>query len=227
MLRSGLFGVLAVLAMSTAPVAAAKDASSRPEPAPGAEAPARWLLGAGFGMAFGLTDREEGYYDSWAISSLTFAELTLEPMVLVAPRVSVGVRGSWGFEIGSRALETTGGERIEQGQYVWQLAPAARYQAEPGRGLYLCANVGIAGITDTLGEQSVTQVAPMLSAALGFDLHVSGPVSLGLELRATHAMFSEEGDRLSLSEPDVAQDVVYRYGPTSWLGLSLLGRFLL
>jgi hypothetical protein len=224
MRRGGSIGLLALLAASTSRIAAAQEASSSAQSS-GAAASPRWMLGAGLGLALALNDSETASFDTVEVSSLLFAELVLEPMVFVAPSVSVGIRGGWGFEIGSRALESSSGARSERERHVWQLAPAARYQEQGGRGWYLGGNVGIAGITDSLGEQSVTQVAPLLSAALGLDLPLATPFSLGLELRATYAMFSEEGARLPASEP--GQGAWYRYGPTGWLGFSLLGRFLL
>jgi hypothetical protein len=221
-------GLLAPALASTAQNAAAEEASSSPPSSSAVvTAPARWVLGAGVGMAVALNESERSTsYDTVEVSSLLFTELVLEPMVLVAPSVSVGIRGGWGFEIGSRALASWDGESTEQAQHVWQLAPAARYQEQPGRGWYLAGNVGIAGITDSIGDRSVTQVAPLLSAALGIDVLVVAPLSLGLELRASHAMFSEQGSRIVRSAPEQGGGY-YRYGPTGWLGLSLLGRFLL
>ena len=215
-------GLLALALLSATPIAVAEEASSpAPSASTGVTAPSRWLLGAGVGMAVALNDSERSTsYDTVEVGSLLFAELVLEPMVLVVPSVSVGIRAGWGLELGKN------GTSREEEQHVWQLAPAARYQEQAGRGWYLAGNVGIAGITDSLGDQSVTQVAPLLSAALGIDLPVVTPLSLGLELRASHAMFSEQGSRIVLSAPEQGGGY-YRYGPTGWLGLNVLGRFLL
>lgn len=217
--RHGSCGSLALLVLSVSQLGAAQDSSSSVATSPPTAPTSRWLLGAGVGMALALNDSQRSTSsDTVEVGSLLFAELVLEPMVLVTPSVSVGIRGGWGLELGSSVEATT--------QHVWQLAPAARYQERAGRGWYLAGNVGIAGITDSIGDQSVTQVAPLLSAALGVDLPLVAPLSLGLELRASHAMFSEQGSRIVLSAPEQGGGY-YRYGPTGWLGLNLLGRFLL
>jgi hypothetical protein len=53
------------------------------------------------------------------------------------------------------------------------------------------------------------------------------PFALGLELRGGHARFPAAGRTLVIAAGSDDGTAEYRYGATTWLGLNLVGRFLL
>jgi hypothetical protein len=77
-----------------------------------------------------------------------------------------------------------------------------------------------------MGNESVTQWAPVVAASAGYDFPLASSFGLGLELRASHAWFSESGRALVATGQATAGATTFRYGPTSWLGIHLLGRWL-
>jgi hypothetical protein len=203
-------------------LAAEPNASSSSAPTP-----KRWSLDVGLGYAFGLSDAEEQQGDVVGISNLSFPELTVAPSFWVAPSLALGLHASWGFELGQRGLASSSGESEDLDRTLWQLMMAARYQPEQGRGWYVAANGGSAAVVDSIGDASVTQWAPLVGAALGFDFRLAQPLALGLELRGGHAWFPAEGTTLTVADGLGAGDTRYSYGPTTWLGLNVAGRFLL
>jgi hypothetical protein len=195
----------------------------------GVEPLRRWSIGAGPGIALSLDSREEGQEDVVVSSWLMFAELTLEPLYWLTPHVALGLRGAWGFEIGDPGLATSDGTSLDKGQAVWELALAGRYRFERGGGWYVGGNAGAVAIQDNLGDQVATQWAPLVAVAVGHDFEVAPAFALALELGATHAWFTDGGSVLytPVEGPFGGGAYHYRYGSTTWLGLNLVGRFLL
>jgi hypothetical protein len=201
---------------------AAGEATEVPAP------PARWSLGVGSGLSLSLTEREVANFDSIYVDSPVLADLTLMPAVQVSPNVSVGALVGWSFEPGDRGLYTAQGSTIEQSTNLWRFGLEARYREGSSVGWYLAGAAGAAAVVDTLGDESLTQLGPLVSAALGLDWRVAAPFALGAEVRLTHAWFSEEGEQIVFANSSVLGNTAeYRYGSTTWLGFNLVGRFLL
>jgi hypothetical protein len=188
--------------------------------------PARWSLDVGLGLAFGLSDLEERQGDVVEISSVFFTELTLAPSYWLTPSLALGLRTSWGAQPG-RGIASSSGASEDKDRTLWQLTATVRYQREAARGWYVTANGGAAAFVDGIGDDSVTQWAPLVGAALGVDFRPAEVFALGLELRAGHAWLSTQGKTLSVTDGLGAGETQYRYGATTWLGLNLVGRFLL
>jgi hypothetical protein len=224
---AGLLGLIQLAVNSAqAETAAAGEAHATPGSAPMAM-PARWSFDVGLGLALGLSDIEEQQGDSVEISSVVFAELTVAPSYWLTPRFALGLHTSWGFEPGQRGLASSSGESEDKERTLWQLTAAARYQRDAGQGWYLTANGGAAALVDSIGNDSVTQWAPLVGAALGVDFRAAEIFALGLELRGGHAWFSAQGSTLTVADGLGAGETQYHYGATTWLGLNLVGRFLL
>jgi hypothetical protein len=188
--------------------------------------PGRWSLGVGAGLALGLNDIEERESDVIEITNFVFAELTLAPSFWLTPSLALGLHTSWGFD-GGGGIESSSGESKDKGRTLWQLMAAARYQPQAARGWYIAANGGAAAFVDSIGDDSVSQWAPLVGAAVGIDFRLAQPFALGLELRGAHAWFSSEGSTLTVADGLGAGETQYRYGATTWLGLNVVGRFLL
>jgi hypothetical protein len=189
--------------------------------------PGRWSLDVGLGVALGLSRTEERRSDVIELSNFGVMELTLAPSFWIAPSLALGLHASWGFEPGQRGLASNYGESKDKDRTLWQLMAATRYQPERGRGWYVAANGGVAAFVDSIGDDSVTQWAPLIGGALGIDFRLAQPFALGLELRGGHAWFPAEGSTLAVADGLGAGDTQYLYGAMTWLGLNVAGRFLL
>ncbi|MET0409982.1 MAG: hypothetical protein ABW217_01735 [Polyangiaceae bacterium] len=210
-----------------APALAAEGEASASGAAAPAEVEGRWSFGVGAGFSLGLDNREEGESDLVVISSLAFGELTCTTMYQLTPKVALGFDAGWGSDLGSRGFASSDGEALAKDTSIWQVALSGRFQPEPRRGWYLGGEGGAVAIADSIGDDSVTQWAPLVAASAGHELRLGSSFALALELRAAHAWFSEDGRTLVLRDSVGASSTRYEYGSTTWLGLSLLGRFLL
>lgn len=101
---------------------------------------------------------------------------------------------------------------------LWQLAAEARWQPEGELGPYAVGSAGGVASVDDSGGVSAWQLAPAAGGALGFDVALSGPVTLGFELRALAAMFRSEVESFT-AEP---REPSIEYGISSWLGLNVI-----
>jgi hypothetical protein len=104
---------------------------------------------------------------------------------------------------------------------LWELGAEGRYQMRVERGGYVALNVGTVGAMDSEGSASASQWAPMLGAALGYDLGIAEPLSFGVEVRGGMGFFGENGAQASSDGPS------YAYGTSSWLSFNLTGHFAL
>ena len=193
--------------------------SSEEPPARPAPSRSRFALGLGLGLTWGLGDvwESEGDVISNGGSPL-FLDLSLAPSYRVASDFALGIRAGIGLEPGSRGEVSTSGDSVELDRQQWHLSATARYQAEPGRGFYIGLGAGTAAIVDSRGNSSVSQWAPLLDAAVGYDLSLAGWLSLAPELRAAYAPFGE-GPRDSLAG-------AYDYRVSTWLGAGVVGNVL-
>jgi hypothetical protein len=101
---------------------------------------------------------------------------------------------------------------------LWQLTAEARWQPEGELGPYAVAGAGGVAAVDDSGGVSAWRLAPAVGGALGFDVALSRPVTLGFELRAMGAVFRDERESFggAPSEPSI------EYGLSSWLGLNVI-----
>lgn len=222
-----------LLVVETIPEAAAAETAERralaaraeleaaPEPPSPAPEVARspFQLGVGAGISLGLGEVWEGGGDvSTNSGGPMFLELSLAPSYRITAGFALGVRAAFGLQPGSRAEVSSSGESVSLERNMWQLGATARYQPEPARAWYVGAHAGAAAVVDSRGDASVSQWAPHVGAALGYDLHVARPLSLGFELRAAYAPFGE-GSRTSPAG-------FYDYQVSTWLGFGLIANVL-
>lgn len=225
-----LTGILCQVALGSGTAHAADALAAGPSASPGSATtalPERWSLDIGLGLALGISDLREQRGDVVEINKFSFMELSLAPAFWLAPRLALGLHASWAFEPGQRSFSSSSGESEEKDRTLWQLMTAVRYQRERGRGWYVEGNGGVASFVDSIGEDSVTQSAPLVGAALGVDFRLAQPFALGLEMRGGHAWFPAEGSTLTVADGLGAGDTQYRYGSTTWLGINIAVRFLL
>lgn len=101
---------------------------------------------------------------------------------------------------------------------LWQLAAEARWQPEGELGPYAIASAGGVARVDDSGGVSAWHLAPAVGGALGFDVALSGPVTLGFELRALGAVSRDEIESFGAERADPSVE----YALSSWLGLNVI-----
>ena len=178
-------------------------------------------LGLGCGFALGLTDVEEGGGDSIGVGQTGYLDLSVAPSYQLTDSWALGPRVSWGFEAGDRGLASSDGEEVDIDRHLWQFAAEGRYQPGVQRGFYGAANAGVAGAMDRVGGVSAWQWAPLVGAALGYEGPITGPLSLGIELRGAFAAFDSEGASLTRG----SESTRYVYGGSSFVAVNLTGSF--
>jgi len=222
-------GILAAETAERRALMARQDFEAAPEPPiPTPEvAPSRFQLGVGAGLTLGLGEVWEGDGDVVKVTGPpTFLELSLAPSYRVAPELALGVRAAFGLQPSSRAEVSnsvnsagpTRAQSVSLERNMWQLGGTARYQSEPARAWYFGAHAGAAAVVDSRGDASVSQWAPHVGAAVGYDLRVARPLSLGFELRAAYAPFGEGSHTSSAG--------FYDYQVSTWLGFGLIANVL-
>jgi hypothetical protein len=191
----------------------AGESAAAPSSASSAER-ARLTLALGTEIAFGMSDaRQAGNLDVIVLERMDQVGLNAAARYRVLDALALGVRFSWGSELGARGSASSAGESAIYDRNLIQLALEGRYQ--PGvHGWFAAVRGGTAAIIDTVDSQSVTQWGPLGGLVLGYDLRVVGAFALGFELQGTLIGFSEEGTRAPAG---------YVYGTSSWLGLGLVG----
>ena len=147
--------------------------------------------------------------------------LSIAPSYRLAPSWAVGLRGSWSSDAGARGSASNSGEEVSLTQTLWQLSAEGRYQPGAQQGFYLVLGAGAARVSDSIGSATAAEWGPLLSAAFGYDIGLADFLALGIELRGAFASLSEEGASLERAGATVR----YVYGPSSWLGLNLIGQF--
>jgi len=179
----------------------------------------RFHLGVGAGLTLGLGDVWVSRGDVIENSGTPmFLDLSVAPSYRLAPDFALGIRAGVGLEPGSRGELSSSGESVELERRLWHASALGRYQPEPGRGWYATLSVGAAALVDSRGDSSVSQWAPLIGAAAGYDLRLAPPVALGLELRAAYAEFGEG--------PSDALAGSYDYQVSTWLGAGVVGSLL-
>lgn len=101
---------------------------------------------------------------------------------------------------------------------LWQLTAEARWQPEGELGPYAVASAGGVARVDDSGGVSAWHLAPAVGGALGFDVALSGPVTLGFELRALGAVSRDETESFGAGRTDPSVE----YALSSWLGLNVI-----
>lgn len=101
---------------------------------------------------------------------------------------------------------------------LWQLTADARWQPEGELGPYAVGSAGGVASVDDSGGFSAWHLAPAAGGALGFDVALSGPVTLGFELRALGAFFRNERESFGAERTDPSVE----YGLSTWLGLNVI-----
>lgn len=206
-------------ARSGASVAATSEAE-QPDDEPGRYGPpppepSRFQLGVGTGLTFGLGDVWERRGDVIGSGGgPILLDVSVAPSYRVARELALGIRAGVGLDPGSRGVASSSGEYVSLDRRLWHASATGRYQPRPGRGGYLTLSAGVAEIVDSQGDVSASQWAPMLGAALGYDVFIARPLSLGLELRAAYAPFVESS-RMSADER-------YDYDVSTWLGAGVV-----
>jgi hypothetical protein len=186
-----------------------------PRYAPPAPDPSRFQLGLGTGLMLGLGDVWEQEGDvSGSAGGPIFVDLSLAPSYRVARELALGIRAGVGLEPGARGVTSSSGEPVSLDRKLWHASATGRYQPRPGRGWYLTLSAGAAEIVDSEGDASVSQWAPLLGAAAGYDVPLVQLLSLGLELRAAYAPFGK-GSR-------TAADRRYDYDVSTWIGAGVV-----
>jgi hypothetical protein len=202
----------------------ASDDASVPAAASNARA-SRLQLGLGAGLTVGLGDAQIGSGDSsQSEGPLAFMQLSVMPAYRVAPAFAVGLRASYGFELGSRSEVSSSGESLSLDRNLWEVAALLRHQAEAGRSWYITLSGGAAALVDSEGDVSVSQWAfPALGVVVGYDVELARAFALGVEARAAYADFSGEGARLVRAS---SASRYYAYDTSAWLGLAVVGTLL-
>jgi hypothetical protein len=202
----------------------APNDAALPAPTPSGDG-SRLQLGLGAGLIVGLGDAQVGRGDAIGIEGpLVFMQLSLAPAYRVSPALAVGLRASYGSDLGSRSQVSSSGESLSLGRSLWEAAATLRYQAEPGRGGYVGVNAGAAALVDSEGDVSVAQWAfPALGVAVGYDFELARRFAFGVEARAAYADFSGEGARLERAS---GESSYYAYDTSAWLGLAVVGTVL-
>ncbi len=186
--------------------------------------PARhhFRLGLGTGLTFGVSDIEERSADAYDITGMFQPyNLSVTPSYQLTPRWAVGVRAAFGTDGGMRGTGSSTGEKVSATRTLWELGAEGRHQFGMARGGYVAFNAGAAHAVDSVGTASASQWAPMLGAALGYDLSIAEPLALGVELRGGLAFFGDEGSTPS------SRSETYVYGTSSWISFNLTGHLML
>lgn len=198
-------------------VARADEEPGRYSPKPAERS--RFHLGVGAGFTLGLGDVWTAQGDIVENEgSPMFIDLSVAPSYRLAPDFALGVRAGVGLEPGSRGEVSSSGDSVELARRLWHASALGRYQPDAGRGWYVALSLGASSIVDIRGDSSVSQWAPLIGAATGYDLRLAEPVALGLELRAAYAEFGE-GDADS---PAGHHD----YRVSTWIGAGVVGSVL-
>jgi hypothetical protein len=178
-------------------------------------APSRFQLGLGTGLTLGLGDvwEQEGDVSGNSGGPLLL-DVSLAPSYRVARELALGIRAGVGLDPGSRGIASSSGEYVSLDRRLWHASATGRYQPEPGRGWYLTLSAGVAEIVDSEGSASVSQWAPLLGAAAGYDVPLAELLSLGLELRAAYAPFGEGSGSIDGRS--------YDYDVSTWLGAGVV-----
>lgn len=171
----------------------------------------RWSPDVGAGWLHGLSSVEERDGDLVSTTQLRLGELALSALYQVPGPLGVGARASWGTELGQRGVAASSGGTIDLDRSLWQVSLAARYQVTRGRSWALGGNAGAAAMSDSMGNESVTQWAPVVAASAGYDFRLASSFGLGLELRASHAWFSESGRALVAAGQAAVGATTFRY----------------
>jgi hypothetical protein len=199
----------------TARAAAADDADSSPsEAVPGrfGHSPPRHdhRLALGTGVLVGLTSPGQG-----------IADISDEHDAHADPQLSVafGSQLTPTWVIGLRMAYAAKPFYSDVSDHeLWQLTAEARWQPEGELGPYAVAGAGGVAAVDDSGGVSAWHLAPAVGGALGFDVALSGPVTLGFELRALGAVSRNERESFGAEQSDPSVE----YGLSSWLGLNVI-----
>jgi hypothetical protein len=188
----------AILLLGVAPAASAAGGAAPQAPTAGTDAAApataasadgsRLQLGLGVGLIVGLGDAYvgDGSGGIQVESPLPFMQLSLAPSRRVGPNIALGLRASYGFEVGSREIASSSGESLSLDRNLWEIAVTIRYQRIPGRAGYLVLSPGAMALVDSEGNASVSQWAfPAVGFAVGYDVEMARAFALGVEARAT------------------------------------------
>jgi hypothetical protein len=115
-------------AMGTAALASAFVALGVPPASASSEDASRLQLGLGAGFTVGLGDAQVGRGDAIGFEGpLVFVQLSLAPAYRVSPAFSVGLRGSYGSDLGSRASVSSSGGSLALERSLWEAAATLRY----------------------------------------------------------------------------------------------------
>ncbi|HTV20505.1 MAG TPA: hypothetical protein VMG12_17600 [Polyangiaceae bacterium] len=195
-----------------------EDEPGRYTPAPKVSA-SGFQLGIGAGLVLGLGEVWEGRGDTIGSSGEpVLVDLSITPAYRVARDFALGIRAGVGVDPGSRGTVSSDGESVSIERRLWHASAMGRYQAAPGRGWYATLSLGAAAMVDSRGNASVSQWAPLLDAAAGYDLSIARPLSLGFELRAAYADFGE-ASRISPA-------LSYDYDVSTWIGAGVVASVL-
>jgi hypothetical protein len=204
---------LAFVALGVPPASAASAGASRLQ------------LGLGAGFTVGLGDARVARGDAIGFEGpVILMQLSLTPAYRISPAVALGLRGSFGSDLGSRGSASSSGESLAYDRNLWEAAATLRYQAEPGRGGYIGVSAGAAALVDSEGDASAVQWAlPALGVAVGYDFELARAFAFGLEARAAYADFSGGGAWVTRASGESSH---YSYDTSVWLGLALVGTLL-
>jgi hypothetical protein len=177
-----------------------------------ASTPAGVRLTLGTGLTLGLSDVETRAGDAISVSSAFYRwNVGVASHWPVSHAWAIGARGSWSSDAGARGTEASS---------LWQLGAEVRHQPRGWLGPYVSASAGAAAARDSVDDSTVTQWAPALGAAAGYDVGVGAALAIGLELRGGVAVFDPDGGSLQTA----TEAVTVVYGTTSWLSLNLTGQ---
>ena len=194
---------------------------SAPVPSPENPAPpaSKFVFSLGTSGMLAMSEISEQRGDVVGVTGAGLFGLNASALYRVSGPWTLGLRGSWGSDLGARGSQTSSGEQVDYLRTLWRLAAEGRYEPEERRGWYAALRIGTGIIVDSAGSASLTQKGPMGAAALGFDLWLSGAFSLGLELEGSLIRFPKQ----QAGDPSNAEHATYVYGLSSWLGLGVVG----
>jgi len=194
------------------------DADDGLDAAPPAAVPGRFVhrpprhehrLALGTGVLLGISSPEHGVVDIGGDDVHSDPQLSLAFGSQLTPSWVIGLRLAYAAkpyfsDVSDHAL--------------WQLTAEARWQPEGELGPYAVASAGGVARVDDSGGVSAWHLAPAVGGALGFDVALSGPVTLGFELRALGAVFRNERESFGAERTDPSVE----YALSSWLGLNVI-----
>jgi hypothetical protein len=144
--------------------------------------------------------------------------------------LAMGLRGYGSKDLDASESVSSTGESEDRDLWLWRLSTAARFfpLIFPD-GIWLGAELGVAFLVDSLdafdrsGDQTsarwTTQIAPLLGAALGWEINLSEAFILELELRTQLIALGENPRELK-------REVYSReFGIAPWLGLGVGGAY--